>query len=169
MSDRDAAGDAVLTRACEAAFVAMERAYAPYSGFRVGAALVGDDGSLFAGCNVENAAYPAGICAERGAIAAAVAQGVRAFQFIVVATEAAEPTPPCGMCRQVLVEFAPALRVVSCTRSGVTAHWNLAELCPHPFSPHSLDPAPGLSAPARERPTGAGSHEPYRPLRRGRK
>ena len=76
------------------ALKAMERAYAPYSDFRVGAVLVGKDGSLFAGCNVENSAYPAGICAERSALAAAVAGGVRQFDLLVVATEADAATPP---------------------------------------------------------------------------
>jgi cytidine deaminase len=118
----------------------MERAYAPYSDFRVGAVLVGDDGSVFTGCNVENSAYPAGICAERAALAAAVAGGVRRFDLLVVVTEADEPTPPCGMCRQALVEFAPALAIVSYTRHGVQAEWSLATLLPHPFTPAALSP-----------------------------
>jgi len=129
----------------DAAFAAMERAYAPYSSFRVGAALATSDARVFAGCNVENAAYGAGICAERGAVLAAVAQGAREFTCIVIATEAHEPAPPCGICRQVLAEFAPALRVVSCTRQGGEACWTLAELLPHAFIPDSLR---GASVPA---------------------
>ena len=82
----------------------------------------------FAGCNVENSAYPAGICAERSALAAAVAGGVRRFDLLVVVTEADEPTPPCGMCRQALVEFAPDLAIVSYTKHGGEAQWNLATL-----------------------------------------
>lgn len=127
----------------EAAFEAMERAYAPYSNFRVGAALAASDGRVFTGCNVENAAYGAGICAERGAVMAAVAQGARDFTSIVIATEAHEPSSPCGICRQVLAEFAPTLRVVSCTRRGDEARWTLAELLPHAFVPESLRGASG--------------------------
>jgi cytidine deaminase len=120
------------------ALAAMDNAYAPYSGFRVGAALLGADGSVTTGCNVENASYPASICAERGAVAAAVAGGVTNFVAIVIATEAESPTPPCGMCRQVLMEFAPRLAVRSVTRSGAEMQWTMADLLPHAFTPTSL-------------------------------
>lgn len=123
----------------ERAFAAMDRAYAPYSNFRVGAALLSIDGSITEGCNVENAAFPAGMCAERGALSAAVARGNRAFEAIVITTEADSPTPPCGICRQVLEEFSPHLTVVSITRSGREARWTLDELLPRAFTPHSLD------------------------------
>ena len=116
----------------------MTRAYAPYSRFQVGAALLTDDGTIVTGCNVENAAYPSGICAERGAVVAAVAQGHRRFALLVLATDADAPTPPCGMCRQVLVEFAPALPIVSVARDGRVGHWTMADLLPQPFLPDSL-------------------------------
>src|SRR5690349_24874856 len=102
----------------ERAFVAMERAYAPYSNFRVGAALLATDGSVVEGCNVENAAFPAGICAERSAVAAAVTRGNRGFDAIVVATEAEEPTPPLRMGRQVLEEVSPYTLGIAVTCGG---------------------------------------------------
>src|SRR6476659_5868167 len=119
----DAQGDRVMTMLRERALGAMSRAYAPYSQFRVGAALLAADGSVTEGCNVENASFPAGICAERGAVAAAVARGIRAFDSITIATEAEEPTPPCGICRQVLEEISPQLLVVSVTTGGREARW----------------------------------------------
>jgi cytidine deaminase len=133
------AEDRVLTVLRERAFAAMERAYAPYSNFKVGAALLSSDGSVSEGCNVENAAFPAGICAERSAVSAAVARGNRSFETILIATEAEDPTPPCGMCRQVLEEFSPHMLVVSATRDGREARWTLDELLPKAFTPHSLD------------------------------
>jgi cytidine deaminase len=133
------ADDRVMTMLRERALGAMARAYAPYSGFRVGAALLAADGSITEGCNVENASFPAGICAERGAVAGAVARGNRDFDSIMIATEAEEPTPPCGICRQVLEEFSPRLLVVSVTTGGREARWSLEELLPRAFTPKSLD------------------------------
>jgi cytidine deaminase len=143
------APEARLPELREAARTAMTRAYAPYSRFRVGAALLTGDGTVVPGCNVENAAYPAAICAERGAVMAAVAQGHHDLVLLVIATEAGEPTPPCGQCRQVLVEFAPDLPIVSVAGDGREARWSMAELLPRPFLPASLGershpaPAPG--------------------------
>jgi cytidine deaminase len=116
----------------------MARAYAPYSDFKVGAVLQTADGNIYEGCNVENAAYPAGICAERSAIAAAVVHGSRQFSALVIATTAEVPTPPCGMCRQVLEEFAPELPVLSVTSTGLEARWTMSELLPAAFTPTSL-------------------------------
>ena len=117
---------------------AMQQAYAPYSKFRVGAALLTESGAIVCGCNVENAAYPAGICAERVAVGAAVAAGHRRFSAVMIVSEASEPTPPCGICRQVLVEFGSSLQVVSRTIGGSEARWSLDELLPRPFTPSSL-------------------------------
>ena len=122
----------------QAADLARANAWCPYSNFSVGAALEADDGRVFAGCNVENAAYPAGTCAERVALGTAIAAGARRFSRIVITSAAMEPTPPCGICRQALVEFAPALDVIA-VGDGRIARWSLAELLPAPFTPASLE------------------------------
>jgi len=117
----------------EAAMRALDNAHAPYSNFKVGAALLTRDGKLITGCNVENSAYGLAICAETLAVASAVSQGLTEFDEIAIASDDSEPTPPCGACRQVLNEFAPNIRVSSYTRDGKEASWTLQELLPHAF------------------------------------
>lgn len=123
----------------QAAWDAWANAHAPYSGFRVGAALLRSDGSVESGCNVENAAYPLSVCAERNAIATAVAHGLREGQLaaLVVVTEAPALTPPCGGCRQVLAEFADQLPVLLANRRERSLH-DLADLLPHAFTGRNL-------------------------------
>jgi cytidine deaminase len=124
-----------------AARAVRERAYVPYSHFPVGAALLAD-GELFAAPNIENASYPMSVCAERNAIAVAVASGHRHIDAVaVVGSSEAGVTPPCGGCRQVLYEFGgPELRVIAGSLAGdERREWTLGELLPSAFGPHDLD------------------------------
>lgn len=129
--------DADLLAAAEAA---RARAYAPYSSFPVGAALLAEDGTIHAGCNVENASYPAGLCAERVALGAAVAQGARRFVAIAIAGPPGVALSPCGICRQVLSEFSPdgMLRVIARDATGTPGATTIAELLPGAFGPAQL-------------------------------
>ena len=118
---------------------ALTNAHAPYSGFRVGACLRAASGRLYAGCNVENAAYPVAQCAEAGAIGAMIAAGDRTIVEIVVLTERAELCSPCGRCRQQLVEFAsPGTRVHLCGPEGVRVTTTMDALLPLAFGPDTL-------------------------------
>jgi cytidine deaminase len=109
----------------------------------VGAAVRGASGAVYAGCNVENASYPVSLCAERGAIAAAVAAGERALSSVAIVTAQGDPCPPCGMCRQALSEFGPAMDVVLVSHDGREAHHRLDALLPAAFGPGFLGPREG--------------------------
>ncbi len=114
-----------------------ERAYAPYSEYRVGAALLTKEGETIVGCNVENASYGLTICGERSAVFSALSQGKQEFVAIAVATR--DGGAPCGACRQVLNEFNPSLPIILVDEKGdVVKRTNLAELLPDAFGPHNL-------------------------------
>lgn len=116
---------------------ARARAYAPYSRYTVGAALLAESGAIYEGVNVENAAYPAGICAERTAVFKAVSEGERKFTALAVTTE--NGGPPCGACRQVLSEFGLATIVLIADREGkILRQTTVGELLPHSFGPSDL-------------------------------
>ena len=124
--------DTLIERAQEL----REMAYAPYSNYKVGAALLSRDGRIFTGCNVENAAYPECICAERGAVTKAVSEGARSFLAIAVATQ--DGGTPCGACRQVLCEFSPQMIVLIADDNGLVFETTAADLLPHHFGPANL-------------------------------
>ncbi len=122
-----------------AARAVREKAHAPYSEFKVGAALLDEKGRIHCGCNVENSAYPQGLCAEAGAIAAMVAAGGRRIVAAVVVGEGAQPCTPCGGCRQKLREFArDDMPVIVADTQQVRGRFTLGELLPHSFGPEHL-------------------------------
>ncbi len=132
-------------RLIELATEARERAYAPYSHYRVGAAVQAEDGRRFTGANLENAVYPLTICAERAAIACAVGAGVR--RIVVLAVVTSNGGAPCGSCRQVMQEFgAPEMRVLIGTPDGEYRERTLQELLPESFSSNDLDPTEATDA-----------------------
>ncbi len=127
----------------DAALRAREHAYAPYSKFAVGAAVMDEHGRVHAGCNVENAAYPQGVCAEAGALSAMVLAGGRAIQAVAVAGQATQPVTPCGGCRQKLREFAEgSTPVLMVDPTGLRLRTTLAALLPESFGPEILRPTP---------------------------
>ncbi len=129
-----------MTTLLQAATEVRERAYAPYSRFKVGAAIRTPSGAIHVGCNVENAAYPQGTCAEGGAISAMIAAGDTQISEIVVIADCPAPVPPCGGCRQKIAEFAASdVRVTMYTTSGASRTVTVAELLPGSFDASFMD------------------------------
>jgi len=117
---------------------AREHAYAPYSGFKVGAALLAANGEVYSGCNIENSSYGLSMCAERVAVYKAVCAGTKDFRALVLATDTTEPASPCGACRQVLAEFSPELEIIMVNLSGQRLQKSLRELLPLAFDKNKL-------------------------------
>lgn len=122
----------------ELAFTMLDRSYAPYSNFPVGAALEGSDGVVYTGCNVENAAYGSCICAERTALVKAVSEGCRSFRRLAVVGNSADFCWPCGACRQMLYEFAPDLEILAANKDHQFVKYTLRQLLPCGFGPEAL-------------------------------
>lgn len=117
---------------------ARELAHAPFSRFKVGAALETADGAVITGCNVENATYGLTVCAERVAVLKAISEGHRSFRRIAIVADTSEPTPPCGACRQILWEFAGDLEVILANLTEETGRFRLKDLLPLPFDSRFL-------------------------------
>ncbi len=130
--------DATLSQLLAAARAASPRAYAPYSRFRVGAAVLADDGRVFTSANIENASYGLTSCAERNAVFAAVFAGVRRVVAVAIHTPTAAPVSPCGACRQVIFEFGPDAVVASCCDGDDQQRRTIGELLPDAFGPQDL-------------------------------
>lgn len=123
----------------EKATEAKENAYVPYSGFRVGAALLTENGKVFTGCNVENASYGAAICAERTAVVKAVSNGETSIKAIAITSDSEDYTFPCGICRQVLAEFGNDETLVICSnKDGKYREYTLKDILPHAFTKKDL-------------------------------
>ena len=125
-------------RLLELARAARRHAHAPFSRFQVGAALLTKEGRVFTGCNVENASYGLTVCAERVAVFKAVSEGYRAFTRVAVVADTAEPTPPCGACRQILWELGGDLEVILANLEAPKALYRMRDLLPHPFDARLL-------------------------------
>ena len=128
-----------MSKLLEAALAARTNAHAPFSKFRVGAAIEDADGRIFTGCNVENATYGLTICAERVAVFKAISEGARNFTRIAVAADTDVLTPPCGACRQILWEFCGDAELTLVNLQGKTESFRLSELFPRPFDASFLD------------------------------
>ena len=120
-------------RLIDAAKKARDNAHAPYSNFKVGAAILTGDGNIYSACNVENASYGGSVCAERNAVASAVAAGEKNFVQLAIVTQSDPPAAPCGLCRQVLVEFCDDLPILLCNLKGEVVRTTLRDLQPLPF------------------------------------
>lgn len=135
MTDSD-----IDTKLFEAAENVRPKAHVPYSGFKVGAAILADDGKIYVGCNIENAAYPQGTCAEASAIAAMISAGARRIERIYVTGPGKDPVTPCGGCRQRIREFGgPDTPIISHGLEGEPLMTTLEELLPHSFGPEHLE------------------------------
>lgn len=121
------------TSLSEQAWAARQHAYAPYSRFAVGAALLAESGEVYLGCNVENSSFGLTICAERSAVTAAIQAGCRTFSGIAIVADTKTPVVPCGACRQFLAEFNSSLPIYAAGRGGVSGYWLLSALLPSPF------------------------------------
>lgn len=130
--------DILRPRLIEVARAAAARAYCPYSKFRVGAALLGQSGAIYPGCNVENASFGLTICAERSALARAVTDGETRIEAVVIVTPTPTPTAPCGACRQALNEFGPRLRCLCVCDGADVIDTTLDALLPAAFGPQNL-------------------------------
>ena len=122
----------------KAAVKASRHAYAPYSKFKVGAAVLADDGSIYAGANVENASFGLTVCAERNALFQAVSKGAKGVLAVLIYAPVNKPTPPCGACRQVINEFGPHADIISIGEGGASTHHTMSQLLPEAFGPGSF-------------------------------
>jgi len=130
-----------MVKLIDLAFNVMKNAHAPYSGFKVGAVLICNDGRVFTGCNVENASYGLSICAERVAVFKAISEGYKDFEFLVLVSDSNEPCFPCGACRQVLWEFNPDLKIILSNKRRETEEFGLRGLLPRAFFSQKKDSA----------------------------